>query len=290
MAATRGQLAWDFASNMTPSLVGGAPLAAFYIARDSQGSINGPITVGEVTAWMLFVMLLDQIWFALCVPFVLISTLFTETIPSGLGNVGFWTSIIYFVGFMIWTVSFAYATLFRPELLQKLVDLVCRIKGLRRFRERASEEMARYRERAHLLRSQPLRFYLHGFFLTMGTWLSRYFLLILLVWSIVPNLDIYLATSRTIGMTLGSLVMPTPGGAGGIEGLFMLFISPFLVKSTVVPTLLLWRILAYYIFLGLGVVVTTHTVRKNMRHRKMLNGTVPVEAKLPSRTPDTIES
>ncbi|GIV60423.1 flippase-like domain-containing protein [Rhodocaloribacter litoris] len=268
MAATRGQLAWDFASNMTPSLVGGAPLAAFYIARDSKSSRRGAVAVGEVGAWMLFVMILDQIWFALSVPLVLTATVFIEVIPASLGRVGFWTTVTYLLGFMLWTTVFAYATLVRPELLDRFTRFVFRIKGLRRFRERVTREMQQYQRRARILRSQPPVFYLYGFLLTLGTWLARYFLIVFIVWSVVPDVDVLLAFFRTAALTLSSLILPTPGGAGGIEGLYVLFLGPLMAKGMVVPTLLVWRILGYYIFLFFGVFVTTHTVHKTLRFRR----------------------
>ncbi|RMF62836.1 MAG: UPF0104 family protein [Bacteroidetes bacterium] len=267
MAAMRGQLAWDFASNMTPSLVGGAPLAAFYIARDSKTTAR-PLTVGEVGAWMLFVMILDQIWFALSVPFVLTATLFMDVIPASLGKVGFWTSVVYFFGFMLWTAVFTYATLVRPEILERLSGWVFRIRGLRRFQDRVAREMQQYRRRAVILRGQPPSFYLKGFLLTLGTWMARYLLIVFVVWSVVPHLDVLLALFRTAALTLGSLILPTPGGAGGIEGLYALFMGPLMPRGMVVPTLLLWRILGYYIFLFFGVFVTTHTVHKTLRFKR----------------------
>ncbi len=268
IAATRGQLAWDFASNMTPSLVGGAPLAAFFIARDSKGRNNGEASMGEVTAWMLFVMLLDQFWFAMTVPAVLVAATMMEVIPASFGTVGFWSSVIYFVAFMVWTVVFAYATLFRPELIQRIADGICRIRWLRRFRGKVAGEMEHYRERARILRSQPFLFYFKGFLLSLGTWLARYFLLVFIVWSVVPHLDVTLTFFRTAALTLGSLILPTPGGAGGIEGFFALLMGPLMAKGMLVPTLLLWRILAYYIFLGFGVFLTTHTVHMTIQRRK----------------------
>ncbi|WP_456425087.1 lysylphosphatidylglycerol synthase transmembrane domain-containing protein [Rhodocaloribacter sp.] len=268
VAAVRGQLAWDFASNITPSLVGGAPLAAFYISRDSKGSSKGHVPVGMVGAWMLFVMILDQIWFALSVPFVLIAAAFIDVIPASFGAVGFWTSVVYFIALLVWTIVFAYATLMRPALLKKIAERIFRIKGLRRFQKHVDHEMSQYQHRALILRSQPLRFYVTGFLLTTGTWMARYLLLVLLVWSVVPDLDVLLAFARTAALTLGSLILPTPGGAGGVEGLYALFLGPLMPKGMVLPTLIVWRILAYYFFLASGVFVTFHTVQKNIRYRR----------------------
>jgi uncharacterized protein (TIRG00374 family) len=279
----RGQLAWDFAANITPSLVGGAPIAAYFIAQSSEatgttgstsqaGAAKSKVRMGEVTAFMMFIMLLDQAWFALSVPVILISALFMEVIPASAGAAGSATAVVYFVGFMIWTGLFAYATLFRPHLLAALADRVCRLPGLRKFRQKVSHEMDEYQERAAILRRQPLSFFAKGLFLTGGTWVARYALVVFIVWSFVPDVDQLLLFIRSIAMTIGSLVMPTPGGAGGVEGLYVLFFSSLMPGALLAPTLLIWRILGYYIFLGFGLFITTHHVKKRMDRK---NSTVP---------------
>ena len=86
-----------------------------------------------------------------------------------------------------------------------------------------------------------------------------------------PNdLDVLLTLARTAAMTLGSLVIPTPGGSGGVEGLYALFLGPpIMPKFLVAPTLLVWRLLGYYIFIALGGYLTMHRVRAEIRARKV---------------------
>jgi len=263
----RGQLAWDFAANITPSLVGGAPIAAYYIAQSTADESGKRIRMGEVTAFMMFIMLLDQTWFALSVPLILVSAVFMEVIPSSAGTAGSLTAVIYFLGFMGWTGIFAYATLFRPHLLAGITDQICRLPFLRKYRERVKHEMNEYQQRAGILRQQPLKFFARGLALTAGTWIARYALVVFIVWSFVPDVNQLLLFLRSIAMTIGSLVMPTPGGAGGIEALYVLFFGSMMPDAFLAPTLLIWRILGYYIFLGFGVFITTHHVKTKLRNR-----------------------
>lgn len=263
----RGQLAWDFAANITPSLVGGAPIAAYYIAQNTTDESGGRIRMGEVTAFMMFIMLLDQTWFALSVPPVLISALFLDVIPTEAGRAGTLTAVVYFVGFMGWTGLFAYATLFRPQLLAALADRICRIPFLRKFRDRVHHEMQEYQQRAGILRKQPLSFFAKGLALTAVTWTARYALVVFIVWSFVPDVDQLLLFLRSVAMTIGSLIMPTPGGAGGVEGLYVLFFGSLMPGAFLAPTLLIWRTLGFYIFLGFGIFITTHHVNSRLRKR-----------------------
>lgn len=264
--ALRGQIAWDFFSNVTPSTIGGGPFAAAYIARDQR------LPLGEATSILLFSMLIDQIWFAMTIPAVLVCAMFLEVIPSSLGTVGFLSFTLFFLTFMGWVMLFGYTTFFRPDLLEKLVARVFRFKLLRRFRARALGVMEQLQHRAGILRSQPLKFYLKGFLITLVPWLSRYLLTVFIIASVYPALDSVLVFLRTVALTLGSVVLPTPGGAAGLEGLYAILIGPLLPESLLAPTLLTWRLLGYYIFIAAGAYITLHSVQKTIRRKKKVKG------------------
>lgn len=259
MEGTRGQLAWDFFSNVTPSAIGGGPIATLYVAKDRG------IEVGEATAFMLFSILLDQLWFALSIPVVLAASFVMEVIPTSIGDVGLWTFVTVFAGMLLWATLFAYATLFRPSLLERLADRIFSFRYLSRFHEKVMHEMRTFTHRARALRAQPLSFYLKGFLLTSGVWMGRYLLVIFIVWSVFPTFDKLLVFLRTIAMTLSSLVLPTPGGSGGLEGLYALFIGPLIPEALVAPTLFAWRFLGYYIFLALGAYLFLHQIQQMRR-------------------------
>lgn len=262
-ASVRGQVIWDFASSVTPSIIGGAPVAAILISRD------GDRPIGEITAIMLFAMLMDQIWFALAVFFLVTASLFVDVYPDALGKVGAGLFTTYFVGMMLWATFFAYSTLVRPELLQSLVRKVFHIKWLRRFQDRVEGELENWRERAKILRSQPVAFYLYGLVFAGLAWTFRYLTLFLIVSSVhqVPSAVQFIA--RTMAMLHLALVLPTPGGSGGIEGMYALFFTePLIPKGFVAPTLLVWRFMAYYVSIGIGLVITTHVVDRWRKRNK----------------------
>ncbi|NNF04213.1 MAG: flippase-like domain-containing protein [Rhodothermales bacterium] len=265
----RGQLAWDFSSNITPSVVGGAPLTAYYLVRESRVEDGPRVRLGEATALMTYIMLLDQVWFAMSVPAILVAVGFMEVIPSNIGMFGTWSIIAYLVGLMAYTGLFAYGTLFHPEMLGRVINRIFRLPLLRRFKDRVESEMDEFIDRVGTLRSQPADFFGRAMLLTAGTWIARYALVVFIIWSFVPNVDQILVFMRSIAMTMGSLVMPTPGGAGGIEGLYALFFGPVLPdKALLAPSLLIWRILGYYIFLAFGISISTRHIQKTVLKRQ----------------------
>ncbi len=258
----RAQLAWDFFSNVSPSAIGGGPFAALYVARDRR------IKVGEATAFMLFAILLDQLFFAVTIPLLLLGMPFLEVFPDSLGRVGTLALTGLFIGMMVWVTVFGYAVLVRPELLQRMIDGLFKIKWLRKFRSRVAGEMVQFARYSTFLRSQPLRFFVNGFLLTTASWTGRYLLTFFIVWSVYPSFDWLLLIVRTAAMSVGSMFLPTPGGSGGIEWLYFVFIGPLIPGALVAPTLLVWRLLGYYLFLGLGVFLSMHHVQQTIRHRR----------------------
>jgi glycosyltransferase 2 family protein len=261
MAALRGQLAWEFFNNVTPPAIGGGPVAAVYVARDRQ------IPLGESTAILLFSMLLDQLLIALLIPALLFASTFMPVFPPALGPVGTGAVATVFVGMMIWVLLFGYAVLFRPEWLQKVVVGIAHIKWLRRYKARVAAEMEQLNASARVLRKQPPGFFVNGILLTAAAWGARFVLPLLIVWSVYPSVDKDLFLFRTVAISVGTTILPTPGGSGGVEGLYVLFLGPLMPETVVAPTLLVWRVLAYYLFLGVGVYLFMHHAQTTIQRK-----------------------
>ena len=254
-SAFRAQLTWDFMSAVTPSAMGGAPFAAFFIAKE-----NG-VAYGQVTALMLFTMLMDQLWFALLIVVLYVSAIWVPVFPLGLGAAGIGTIAAYLGGMLCYIAFFAYATLFRPELLERLANRVVRFRWLRRFEGTVRRETRKLRRQSTVLRGQKLSFYLKGAGYTLAYWTGRYGIVFLVALSFWREFRHVLFVLRTAGLWLAGLAMPTPGGSGGIEALYMLYLAPLLPAGYGGPALLAWRALAYYGLLVLGLFVAGSAIR-----------------------------
>ena len=66
-------------------------------------------------------------------------------------------------------------------------------------------------------------------------------------------------------MNLAFLVVPTPGGSGGVEGLFVLFQGPLITREGFIGlALFLWRIISYYITIAAGMFATTWYINQKV--------------------------
>ena len=117
------------------------------------------------------------------------------------------------------------------------------------------DEARKLRRQAKILRDQPLAFYLKGFGLTFLIWASRYAIALYAAFAVTSIARPFLFYLRTAALWLVGIALPTPGGSGGMEGLYLLFLAPLLPEGAAGPALLGWRLIAYYAILVIGFAV-----------------------------------
>lgn len=266
-SSIKAQLTWDFMSAVTPSAMGGAPFASYFIAKINK------LPVGRVTAVLLFLILMDQLWFVVAIVILYVSAIWIPVFPNEtLGAFGIGTVALYLGGVVLWIGFFMYATLIRPEILEAVIGRVVRFRWLRRFEPAVRREARRLRRQAQSLRGKPPSFYALSALYTLGVWTFRYSIVFLAALTFSDIARPILYVFRTVGLWLVGIAMPTPGGAGGMEGLYMLFLAPLLPDGAGGPTVLLWRLISYHLILVLGMFVAGGAVRA------MLRGEGPGEA------------
>lgn len=246
MAAMRIALTWDFASAITPSTIGGAPVATFAMTREG-------LKLGKSSAIVLYGVLLDQFWYALAVPILLISGIYFQVIPEEIGLVGNITMALIYGGLLAYGAVLAYGLLVNPAAMRKIVNVVFRLPFLRKHSEKVSAEAENLEKYSIELRKKPFNFVLKAFFLSTMSWLCRIAIPVIVVLSLLPANEILLVL-RSLSMNLAFLVIPTPGGSGGVEGLFAIFLGPLIDRKAFIGlAVFVWRIITYYISIGLGI-------------------------------------
>ncbi len=246
MASIRLVLSWDFASAVTPSTIGGAPAATYAMTREG-------VSLGKSAIIILYGVLLDQMWYAIAVPILLISGVYFAVVPPEIGLVGQATMILIYLGLIVYGVLLAYGLLVNPSAIKSIVHVVFKLPLLKRFRAKAYAEAENIEEYSNQLNGRPFAFLMKAFFLTVLSWLCRIALPVIVILSLLPAQE-FLLILRSLSMHLAFLVVPTPGGSGGVEGLFYLFMEPLISREGFVGlAVFLWRIISYYISIGLGI-------------------------------------
>lgn len=257
LASFRVMLSWDFTSSITPSTIGGAPMATYAMTKEG-------FNFGQSTAIILYSVLLDQLWFAIAVPILLVSGIFFEVVPDNTGMVGHASMALLYIGLLSYAGLMAYGVLKNPNAIKKVVNFLFRLPFLRRWKEQVSIETDNLVEYSHELRKKPTSFLLKAFFLSTMSWLCRVALPTIVVLSLLPA-DVILSVLRSLAMNLAFLIMPTPGGSGGVEGLFAIFQGPLIDRKAFIGlAVFAWRIISYYIAVGFGMMATTWYINKSV--------------------------
>jgi len=246
-ASVRIALTWDFASAITPSTIGGAPIATYAMTKEG-------LKLGKSSAIVLYGVLLDQFWYALAVPILLVSSIYFNVIPDGIGMVGNVTMFLIYAGLLIYGGLLAYGLLINPVAMKRIIEIVFRLPFLRKFADKVNAEAENLVDYSRELRKKPMSFVIKAFFLSTMSWLCRVALPVIVILSLLPG-DELLMVLRSLSMNLAFLVIPTPGGSGGVEGLFAIFLGPLIDRTAFIGlAVFVWRIITYYISIGLGIV------------------------------------
>lgn len=247
IASVRIALTWDFASAVTPSTIGGAPMATFAMTREG-------IKFGKSSAIILYGVMLDQFWYALAVPILLITSIWFEVIPDEIGLVGNLTMMFIYAGLLAYGVLLAYGLLINPASLKNILKSIFSWPLLRKYSEKINKEAEHLEEYSIQLKKKPFSFVVKAFILSTLSWLCRIAIPVIVILSLLPGDEILLVL-RSLAMNLAFLVIPTPGGSGGVEGLFAVFMGPLIDRIAFIGlAVFVWRIITYYISIGLGII------------------------------------
>lgn len=257
IASFRIMLSWDFTSSVTPSTIGGAPMATYAMTKEG-------FKLGQSSAIILYSVLLDQLWFALAVPILLVAGVYYEVVPNNIGMVGQASMLLLYAGLLSYAGLMAYGVLKNPSAITKVLNGLFKLPFLRRWQNKIAEEAKNLEEYSHELRKKSLGFLLKAFFLTFMSWLARVALPTIVVLSLLPA-DVVLSVLRSLAMNLAFLIMPTPGGSGGVEGLFAIFQGPLMDRKAFIGlAVFAWRIISYYITVGMGMMATTWYINRSV--------------------------
>jgi uncharacterized protein (TIRG00374 family) len=252
---------WEFASAVTPSVVGGTAVAMFILNKEG-------IKMGKAIAYVMVTAILDNLFFVISAPIILYlakDNIFPESalIESQLGNslqAIFWISYSLYASY---SFVMAAALFYRPRVFKWVLVKLFSIRFLRRWKHDAQEHGDQIIEASKQLTGKNSSYWLKIIGATIFVWTSRYLMLNALMGAFVP-LDLFdniIVFARQVIMWIVMMISPTPGSSGTAEYFFGVFFEQFLEKYTFV-TSIIWRLLSYYPYLILGAIFLPRWVRQ----------------------------
>lgn len=254
---------WEFASAMTPGIVGGAAVAMFILKREG-------INMGKSTAIVLITALMDELFYVFIVPLTILIVGTEAFFPSEFSTEFFGMTINPFGLFMfafaiiLFLVIFLLIAIFiAPYWFKNFLLFFCRLFFLKRFRNRVEKTGNDIIIASREFKGKPLSFWGIVFGSTVFSWMGRFMVINCLIWAFSPMADQLLVFARQMSMWVILLISPTPGGSGIAEFAFSGFLNEFIPFGLVAILAILWRIISYYPYLFIGAIILPRWLSKN---------------------------
>ncbi|WP_297336871.1 lysylphosphatidylglycerol synthase transmembrane domain-containing protein [Algoriphagus sp.] len=252
---------WEFASAVTPSVVGGTAVAIFILHKEG-------IKLGRAIAFVMVTAILDNLFFIIGAPVILYfakgnifpdSQLLKNQLENSLQAI-FWISYGLYASY---SLIMALALFYRPRVFKWILIKIFSIKWLRKWKHDAQEYGNQIIDASKELSGKNYNYWVPVILATIFIWSSRYLMLNALISAYIPlSLDNQVIVfARQVIMWIVMMISPTPGSSGTAEFFFGQFFAQFLGGYTFV-TSILWRLLSYYPYLILGAIFLPRWIRQ----------------------------
>lgn len=251
---------WEFASALTPSVVGGSSIALYIVHKEG-------ISVGKSTAVVMTTAMLDELFYVLMVPILIAAVGFSDLFPVSensfmgfrLGTMGIFIVGYCFILLLILVIVFAIFV--NPRGLKSLLLSIFKWKLISKWRYAAIKVGDDIMTTSKELKGKKFSFWAKAFGATFFSWTARYWVVNFMLMAFVNVNDHMLIYGRQLVMWVIMLISPTPGSSGVAELAFSGFLSEFTL-GLAATFALLWRLISYYPYLFIGSVVLPHWLRR----------------------------
>ncbi len=271
---TEKQLSWkqcikvtllaEFGTAITPSSVGGSSMAVLFLSKEN-------IPVGRSTAMVFVTLLLDEMFFVVTFPILLLfipfHTLFSENTVFESGVLVLFI-VAYVIKMLLCTILII-GLFFKPQVIRWLIIKLFRLPFFRRWHKSAVKAGDDLVISAREIRGKAFSYWFPLITATILSWCSRYLVVNAIFMAFFQVHDNLLIFARQFIMWIVMVVSPTPGGSGFSEFIFKQYLSEFIPLAGVVPLIiLLWRLLTYYNYLFVGTLIIPRWVKRSFGRKE----------------------
>lgn len=247
-------LLWEFASAVTPGIVGGTAAAIGVIAQEEK------VNSGRSTAIVMATSFLDVLFYVLCIPVLALAINVKDLIPDSVGPFSQANVYVYFLSayllFFIWSLLVFIGLLIRPTLVGNLANSLFSISFLNKWKTKANTWSNEITTSAKELRGKNFSFWVASFSSTCLAWFARFALVNSLILALGQGTAILAIFMKQLIMW-GVLLIPlTPGASGLAEILFSSFLGEYFASPSLANvTSIIWRLVSFYPYIVAGVIV-----------------------------------
>jgi uncharacterized membrane protein YbhN (UPF0104 family) len=248
----------EFGSAITPSSVGGSGMAVLFLAKEN-------IPVGKSTAMVFVTFLLDELFFVVAFPLLLLfipaADLFSNI--SALEASILTLFIIAYIIKVIICSGLITGLFFKPQAIKWALTGIFRLPFLRRWRVAAVKTGDDIILSSTEIKGKTVSYWAPLVLATVLSWCSRYLVVNALFMAFFPVENHLLIFARQFVMWILMIISITPGGSGLTELIFQKYLSVLIPVAGLAPVIvLLWRLLSYYNYLFIGALLVPRWIKK----------------------------
>lgn len=259
---------WEFSSAILPSTVGGTTVAVVFLNKEG-------ISVGRSTSIALATSFLDQLYFVIMLPLILLiiggGTLFTSSLQgpgSSFLNDIIILSLIGYCVILMWVLLVGYGLFINPTGLRNIIINLFRLPLLRRWQHGAIRAGDDIIESSHQLKRKPVSFWIKAGTATFLSWTARYWVVNAIIAAFFSINDQFLVFARQLVTWIMMIISPTPGGSGFAEVIMSRYLADLLpvehqyAVSIALAIAIIWRMISYYPYLALGSILIPGWIKR----------------------------
>ncbi len=253
----------EFTSAVTPAAVGGSSLVVIFLIKEG-------INAGRSTTIMFVNLFLDELFFLVVCPIVFLFIPIKELFNSSSVIVSSFAYIftgLYTTRF-IWTCIMFIGIFKRPDWIKHILLTLFKLPVLRRWYDKVELLTNNLVQASHDIGNHSYWFWIKAFGMTLITWTSRFLVVNAVFMAFNPsNINHLVVFARQLILWVFMIVSPTPGGSGVSEYAFKEYYSDVFSSkysdSAIIFVTLVWRIISYYLYLLLGLLVIPNWIKKS---------------------------
>jgi len=246
---------WEFASAVTPSVVGGTAVAVFILLKEK-------INLGKSLAYVMLTAILDNLFFVISAPLALLFVGY-DLFPD-FGRTMRGVFITSYTLIAIYTLVMTLALFYKPRLFKWILIKITSIKWLRRWRYSAYQHGNEVMWASSLIKGKRFGYWARIVLSTIIAWIARYTILNFLIVAYTDGVSFsehIVIFGKHLILWIVMLLSPTPGSTGTAEHFFMQSFTSYLDQYTIGATML-WRIISYYPYLIVGAIILPTWIKR----------------------------
>lgn len=254
-------LLWEFASALTPGIVGGAAVAMFILNKEK-------IPLGRSTAIVFITAMMDNLFYVIMIPIIFLFITPSELFPSQVES-SFSMEWVFWIGFVVVFAAFLFLFLsifIWPKLGTRFLTAIFSLPFIRRWKEKAILTGYEIELTSVEMRKEKWPFWFKVFASTMASWFSRFLVINMILQAFIGFgfLQHIQILGKQLIMWLFMLVSPTPGGSGVAEYAFSELLSNFTSSAILLVALaIIWRLISYFPYLFIGAFLLPRWMKKH---------------------------